>query len=411
MIGTKGRLLAAGITCLLLAACGSRLGAETPVLHWYAAPDQANLKGLAEACSQASGGRYQLRVTLLPGTLDARRTELLRRLLAHDDAADLVSVDTSLTAEVAAARVLAPVPREQAKAVTDATFAQATAASSYRGDLVTVPWWLDPYLLWSRGNLGTQVGAGPSTALTWSQFLAAARRLQAPVAFDDSGGAGLAAWVSALVHQGGGRVIGAGTPPQVGLDSDAGRRAAGVIADYTRAALGAEPSAGARASFAGPHGGFLLAPTSAIVDPSLVRVARDLSWAPFPVIEASAVGGAPLVGMGLGVPLHSRHRTLAFDAIGCLTDTPQLVSLMTATGHSAARRSLYDQIEIRTSYPFAALARAAIEHGVIEPGTPYWHLVRRGIEQTWRPLDDVVAGSTPAESDRRVSDLIAGGPG
>lgn len=404
-------MLAAGISCVLLAACGSRVEAKTPVLRWYVAPDQANLRGLAEACSQASEGRYRLRVVLLPARVDDRRTALLRRLLARDDSADLVGVDTSLTAEVAAAGVLAPVPRDQAKAVVETTFGQATAASSYRGDLVTVPWWLDPYLLWSRGTLGTRIGAGPGTPLTWSQFLAAARQLKASVEVDDMGGAGLAAWVNALVRQAGGRVVGSGSPPKIGLDSDAGRRAAGVIVDYTRGGLGAEPSAGARAAFAGPHGAFLLAPTSAIIDPSLRPVGRDLTWAPFPVLEPSAVGGAPLVGMSLGVPLHSDHRALAFDAIGCLTDTPHLVSLMTSSGHSAARRDLHDQTQVRTNYPFAPLARAAIESGVIEPSTPLWHLVRRGIDQTWRPLEDVATGSTPAESDRRVTDLIAGGPG
>jgi multiple sugar transport system substrate-binding protein len=409
-------LAAAVAACALVAACGSHVEAKTTVLYWYAAPDDANLQSLAEACTQASAGRYQIKLRTLPADIEARRRELLRRLLAHDDSADIISADSSLTAELGAAKVLAPVPQDRIESFTAGNFPQATRASSYGGELVTVPWWLDPYLLWARGAVARRVGLNPHTPLTWTQVLTRARRLDAPIAIDAQGGAGLTAWVNSLVSQAGGHLlVGDTRAPKVGLDTAAGRRAAGIVEAYSDAGVGVGlargPSTEARSLFAGPHGGLLLAPSSAISDPTLAAVALDLSWGPYPVVDPTAVGGAPLVGMGLGVPLFARHPSLAYAAIGCLTAVPQEIALMNSSGHSAARQTIYDEIAIKTNYPFTAVAQSAVAHGVIEPRTPWWHLVRRAIDQTWSPVGDVDARATPRESDQRVVALLAGSPG
>jgi multiple sugar transport system substrate-binding protein len=410
------RFVAAVAACALVAACGSHVEAKTTVLHWSAAPDDADLPSLAEACTQASDGRYQIKIRTLPADVDARRRELLRRLLAHDDSADIISADTSLTAELGAAKVLAPVPQDRIKAFTDGNFPLATQASSYAGELVTVPWWLDPYLLWARGAVARRIGLNPQTPLTWTQLVSRARRLDVPIQIDAQGGAGLAAWVNSLVSQAGGQLlVGDTRAPKVGLDTPAGRVAAGIVEAYASAGSDAEfgmgPSGEARTLFAGPHGGLLLAPSSAISDPTVAAVALDLSWGPYPVVDPKAPGGAPLVGMGLGVPLFARHRALAYEAIGCLTAVPQEVVLMNASGHSAARQTIYEEIAIKTGYPFNAVAQPAVAHGVIEPRTPWWHLARRAIDQTWWPVTDVDARATPQQSAQRVAALIEGSPG
>lgn len=410
-MGTIGRMVAAAATCALIAGCGSHVQEGTTVLHWYAAPDDANLQNLAEACSRASGGRYLIRLSELPENVEERRQALVRRLLAHDDSADIVSVDSSLTAELGAAKVLAPVPADRVKSLTAGDFPQATAASSYAGELVTVPWWLDPYLLWARGSVAQRIGLSAHAPITWSQLILRAGQSKLNLAIDGLAGSGLAAWVNALVRQGGGELIeSGGRTPKVGLGAKAGVAAALVVSSYTAHGLGPGPSEDARQAFAGTHGGLLLAPSSAIIDTALVSVATDLRWAPYPVLDPDAKGGAPLVGMGLGVPLYARAPSLAYDAIGCLTDAQREATLMTSSGHSAARRSAYELAAVKTGYPLASVVEPAVLDGVLEPRTPLWHLVRRGIDQTWLPLGGVDA-STPRQSARRIAALVAGSPG
>ena len=105
----------AAAMALVLVACGGAAERDAdgpPVLRWFVGPERADVEALAQSCSDASGGAYEIEVDRLPDDVEDRHADLLRRLLARDDSIDLFSMDTAWSAELAAAQVLAPVPED-----------------------------------------------------------------------------------------------------------------------------------------------------------------------------------------------------------------------------------------------------------------------------------------------------------
>ncbi|GAA3514720.1 ABC transporter substrate-binding protein [Aeromicrobium panaciterrae] len=394
-----------GLALATLAACGSEPPpASTVTLNWYVGPDRVDADALAKSCGTAD---YRIAVNQLPTDVDDRHQELVRRLAAKDSSIDLLSLDSAFTAEFAEAQFLAPVPDDLAPAYSKDIVPAALDAATYEGSLVVAPWWFDPQLLWFRGKTAERAGIDTTKAPSWDDLIAGAQRLEVTVQIDDPDGSGLSEWVNALVAGSDGQLVaGPGRGAKVGLDTDAGRAAAGVVEYYNEAKVGPGPSRDALKNFAGPTGGFLLGPSSVISDPALASVAADLGWAPYPTVGSSSV--APLSGVGLAVPLYAPHSDLSYQAITCLTAEPVMLALMSSAGHSSSRLTTYDDPTLGTTYPMAAVAKAAVTTGEAVPRTPYWNLVRTAIDESWQPLATVTVDDTPKDSQRIVTARLRG---
>lgn len=402
------RAAAAFFLCAL-AACGSSGtgSGASPTLSWYVGPDRTDTAALAQACTNAAGGAYDIKVVQLPTDVDARHAMLVRRLVAKDTSIDLLSLDSAFTAEFSAARFLAPVPEESTAAFSKDVAPAALAAATYDGQLAVAPWWFDPQLLWYRGNVAERAGLDTTKPISWDDLLAGAERLGVTIQIEDRDGSGLAEWVSALVADGGGELVrGTGRDAEVGLDTGAGRAAASVVESYLSSKRGPGPSSDALKAFAAPDGGFLLAPSSIISDSAVAAVASDLGWTTYPTVGERSV--APLAGVGLAVPLYASHSDLSYDAITCLTSPASLSSIMTSSGHSASRLTTYDLPAVKRSYPIAAVTRPAVVSGASVPVTPYWHVVQAAIDETWLPLRDFSQDATIERSQKAVRAAIAG---
>ena len=381
----------------------------TTVLNWYMPPDRVDASALASTCSLASSGDYEINVRNLPADAQSVRSELIRRLASKDPSIDLIGLDTEFTAEFAAAKLLAPVPDDLEPEFVKDVFPTALAASSYDGELVSIPWWFDPQLLWFRGTVAEHAGLDMTTPVRWEDLIEGARRVGTSIEIEDLRGTGLVDWVTGLVSAAGGKVVNSsGRNATVDLDSPAGRDAAGVIAYYQESGVGSGPSADALKSFAGSRGGFLLASTSAISDPAVASIAAEMQWAPWPIIETGSASVAPLSGRGLAVSLYSPNSELAFDAIECLTSAQSMEALMVTSGHSSARSTTYDTEEINASYPMAKVTRQSVLDGASVPVSPYWSQISAGIMGSWLPLSSVAIVQTPKDSQRVVEALLAG---
>ena len=156
---SRRRVAAAASMAMLattaLAGCGGDSGGGTPTLTWYINPDVGNSdasKGgqatLAANCTKASGGKYKIKVELLPNSASDQRTQLLRRLAAGDSSMDLMSTDPAFVTEFAAAGYLAPVPESMQKNFTEDRVQSSIDASMYKGKLTSVPFWANTQLLW-----------------------------------------------------------------------------------------------------------------------------------------------------------------------------------------------------------------------------------------------------------------------
>ena len=402
-----GRVVVA-LVLLAVAACGAPARESGPVtLRWYVGPDRADVTELAQRCSAASQGAYTISVVHLPADVDERHATVVRRLAAHDPDIDLLSVDASFTAELAAAQYLAPIPEDLKEPFAKDVLPGALQAASSDGALVVAPWWSDPYLLWYRGNTAERAGLDTSKPVEWADLLAGAQRLGGTVQIDDSDGQGLASWVDALVNEAGGTLLsGSGRTPTIGLDTDAGRSAAGIVSTYASLGIGPGPSDDAVARFAADPNGFLVAPASVVTDPALRGVVADIAWTSYPATDGTST--APLTGVGLGVPLYARHSQQSYDAISCLQSDASLEQLMTSSGHASAKSSTFDAASVKAGYPLLDVVRKAVATARALPSTPYWQRVRAGLDETWLPVSSVTVAKTPARSQRTVRALVRG---
>ncbi|MEJ7633907.1 extracellular solute-binding protein [Aeromicrobium sp.] len=400
---------AAALVLCALAACGSA-GTKpdaSPTLTWYVGPDRADTAALARTCTSSAGGAYKIEVKQLPKDVDARHEMLVRRFLAEDTSIDLLSLDSEFTAEFSAARFLAPLPEELAPAFGKDIAPAALAAATYDDQLVAVPWWFDPQLLWFRGNVAERAGLNTKEPISWDELVSGAERLGVTIQIDDPDGNGLTQWINALVVGAGGDLVdGTGREAKVGLDSESGRTAASIVELYLDAKVGPGPSSDALKAFSAPEGGFLLAASSVISDPAVAAVAADMGWTAYPVVGITKV--APLSGVGLAVPLYAPRSDLSFAAISCLTSAGNLSSIMVGAGHSASRLTTYDDPGVKGAYPMAAVTKPAVMTGAALPATPYWHVAQAAISDTWLPLDDFAPDRAITQSQKAVRAAISG---
>lgn len=396
--------MVATVLVLVLTGCLSACGGDgTKTLTWWTLPDRVGEDALAKDCS---GHGYRIDVQTLPASLSDRRGDLVRRLAGGDNGIDILTLDSALTAEFAAANYLAPVPR--ALTSTAGLLSTAVDAATYRRKLVAVPWWVDPHLLWFRGAAAEHAGIDTSRTVTWDALLTGANRIRASVQFDDADGTGVSDWVRALVAESGGSVLsGTGREPKIGIGGNAGRVAAGIVQFYAASGLGIGPSPAALRDFAGTRGAFLIAPASARTAQDVVAVAADMKPIRYPVVKGTS--RAPLAGAALAVPADSDERKAAFAAIKCLSSQESQAEVMRNSGRGAAMTTVYQDSEVRRAVPYADLLQEAAQDGVNVPSTPYWHLAEKAVTKTWTPLSSVAANRTPKESATAVADLVGGG--
>ena len=133
-----------------------------------------------------------------------------------------------------------------------------------------------------------------------------------------------------------------------------------------------------------------------------------MRWTTYPVIDPDQPAIPPLAGVNLAVPLYATHTSLSYQAISCLTSQASMAALMTSAGYTSARRTTFDVAGVLDSFPMAAVVRPSVEAGATAPQTPYWSLIRYGLQSVWSPLDRIKASTTPRESQRKVQAALAG---
>lgn len=385
-----------------LTACG---GKRTQVVTWWVLPDRVGAEDLAQNCSDIADG-YRIEVRELPPTLDDRRADLVRRLSAGDDDLDLLTLDTSLTAEFASAKFLATPPADLT--ATSGLVPTAVAGASHEGKVVAVPWWIDPQLLWYRGAAAERAGINVERPVSWNNLLAGADRVRASVQLDNADGTGLTDWVRALVAEAGGEVVrGTGRMPKTDLGGAPGRAAAGIVQYYAASGLGSGPTTNAPSEFAGSRGAFLVARASVRSLPAIAQVAPDMKPLPYPTVNG--VSSAPVAGASLAVPKSSDQQKSAFDAVRCLSNAGSERKLMINAGVGAAREGVYSHPDVTKALPFANVILEAASKGLNVPPTPYWHNAERALRATWTPLSAVRPKTTPEKSATAVLDAVGGG--
>ncbi|HYN99952.1 MAG TPA: extracellular solute-binding protein, partial [Actinomycetota bacterium] len=319
----------------VLAACGSE--SSIPTLNWYINPDNGGQASLAEKCATESNGAYDINVSVLPNDATAQREQLVRRLAAKDASIDLMSLDPPFIPEFASAGFLRPFTDAEAAEFTEGVLEGPIAHSTWEDELVAAPFWANTQLLWFRKSAAQRGGLDPSrtTDATWADLVAAAERADASVEIQGNRYEGYMVLLSALISSAGGQILvnpEAGKDVKTAIDSQAGRKAAEVIARIadspaSNPAISTSDEEAARAAFQSDQGGYMVnwpyvygAAQEAVAAGSLDQsVVDDIGWARYPRVDAGMESQPPLGGISLGIGAYGEHHDLALDAVRCIT--------------------------------------------------------------------------------------------
>jgi len=420
--GTRsGAALMAVVLCSsLVAACGRE--PRVPTLNWYVNPDNGGQARLAGRCEAASGGRYRIRVSVLPKDATQQREQLVRRLAAKDASIDLMNLDPPFLPEFAEAGFLRPFAPREAVQFTDGALKGPVRSAIWGGRLMGVPLWANTQLLWYRKSVAKRAGLVMSAPVTWDGLIQAAVKTGTTLEVQGNRYEGYMVWISALVASAGGRILEnpeAGKEVKLGLDSAAGRRAAAIIRALalSRAAdpaLSTSDEESARAGFQGERGGFMVnwpyvygAAREAVAAHALEKaVFEDIGWARYPRVERDLPSRPPLGGIDLAIGAFSKYPELALDAARCIASTRSQTEYMVEAKTPVSRAAAYDDPRVRQIFPMADLIRDSIDESAPRPQTPYYTDVSASVVRVYHPEAAVLPEATPARAAKLVVDVL-----
>jgi multiple sugar transport system substrate-binding protein len=416
-------LVAAALAATGLTACGGAASGAT-VLNWYVNPDSSGVTDkVAAACSQQSGGRYTLAVSVLPTTADGQREQLVRRLAAKDPSMDIMNVDPPYTVELANAGWLHTFSAAEQSQLLQGVLASPVQSAMWKGRLVAAPFQANTQLLWYRRSVAKAAGVDPaSPAFTWDQMIDAAARTGKTVAEQGDRYEGYMVWINALILSGGGSIIQnneKGRDATVAIASPAGSRAAEIIKKLAMSkaadpALSTDTEEPSRVTFDGPTGGFMLnwpyvyaAIQGNVKDGSVPKsVFDDLAWARYPRVDANEPSRPPLGGINLAIGAFSRHTALDLDAVKCIMSPAMEKQNMLVSGNPVANGTVYDDPDIRKQFPMADLMRQSINAAGPRPVTPFYGDVSSAIQRVWHPQTALDPTQTPKTTAQLITDVL-----
>lgn len=416
-------LAGAMVASVGLAACGSS-GAKTS-LTWYINPDVGNTdpsKGgqasLALECSRASGGKYDIKVQLLPNSASDQRIQLLRRLVANDDSMDLMSMDPAFVTEFASADLLAPVPKDMYDDFKSDRVTSAIEGATFKKELIAVPFWANTQLLWYSKKVAKSAGLkiDKDNPVTWDQVIDAAKKEEKKIGVQAKLYEGYAVWINALIAGGGGSIIAdpAATAKNVklGIDSPAGKDAARIISTIAKSglggpAMGSSDETAALDLFQSKSAAFLV--NWPYTYAALTGDKSDVGAAVYPRTNAGTVAAPPFGGIDLAVGKSSKNPKVAYEAAACITNEKNQASYMAKAGNPASRKAAFKDPAVVKAFPgdIAPTILKSLETATPRPLSPYWGDISTGLQQQFSPPSSVTM-KTPAQAQTFIGNVLKG---
>ena len=401
-----------------LAACGGDSGGSS-TLTWYINPDSGGQAAIAERCTEESDGAYRIETAQLPREAAAQREQLVRRLAANDSSIDLMSLDPPFIPEFAEAGFLAKIPEDRAATFTEGVVESAIAGSTWKDELVAVPFWANTQLLWYRKSVAEAAGLDMSKPVTWEQLVEAAEDQDVFLGVQGIRAEALTVWLNALVESAGGSVITdtAASPEDVelGLREPEAQRAAEIVkliadAGVAGPAFSTQNEDASATRFEGDQGGFMVnwpfvwpRALGAAEDGSLDQsVPDDYGWTVYPQVDEGQESRPPYGGINIGIGAFSDATDLAFDAAECITNEENQAEYFITNGNPASKASVYDDPAVLEEFPMAPVIRDSLKQAAPRPQTAYYNEVSQSLQRVYHPPSSVDPGST----GERAADLI-----
>ncbi|MCG6943178.1 MAG: ABC transporter substrate-binding protein [Thiohalocapsa sp.] len=398
------KALAAALAVLPLVGCdGQAPGA--PVLNWYVFDEPSGaFAAAARRCAESSNGAYRVALKPLPADADQQREQLVRRLAAGDDDIDIIGMDVIWTPEFAAAGWILPWPEAQSQTARGGRIAASLASASYDGRLWAAPFTTNAQLLWYRTD------RVPRPPRTWDEMIDMAEALGDNGTIQAQGERyeGLTVFFVSLLASAGGSVLSADDEAPA-LPDGPTREALRILHRLATSPASDPALEGAREdqtrlAFESGDSSFMLNYT--YVWPSAranaPEVARHMGWARWPAVDADHPSRVTIGGINLGVGAFSEHPILALAAAACIAGADNQRLAAERGGLPPTIAALYDEPQVRQTFPFADLLRDTLRDAVQRPQTPLYNDVSLAISRTLHPL----SGIEPAQDVPRLRDAI-----
>ncbi len=427
--GRSSRRGLAGAAALLvtvgtLAGCGGG-GGGPGTLTWYINPDSGGQAEIARRCTDQAGGAYTIETAQLPRESAQQREQLIRRLAAQDSSIDIMSLDPPYIPELAEAGFLAPVPKDVAERVTEGVVQSAIDGSTWKDELVAIPFWANTQLLWYKKSVAEAAGLDMSQPVTWDQLVQAAQDQHTGLAAQGIRAEALTVWLNALVESAGGHIIekNADKPEDIkfGLASDAGVRAAEVMHEVAVSGVAgpAFSTAGEDANvedFEKGEASFMVnwpfvwpRALSAVEAGTLdASVPEDYGWALYPQVVEGEDSAPPYGGINLGIGAFSKNVDAAFEAAECIVSEDNQSYYFTTNGNPAAKASVYDDPDVLDVFPQAPVIRQSLEQAKPRPQTVYYSEVSGALQREYHPASEIDPKRTGKQADELISAVLSG---
>jgi len=385
----------------LLTACGGG-DSGTPTLTWYINPDSGGQAEIASRCTKAAEGKYRIDTALLPRESSEQRQQLVRRLAASDSSIDLMSLDPPFIPEFAEAEFLAPIPEDVKKRTTEGVVESAIVGSTWKGELVAVPFWANTQLLWYRKSVAEAAGLNMDKPVTWDQLIKAAKEQNKLLGVQGIRAEALTVWFTALIESAGGAIItGKADQPEnveLGLDSEAAVQAATVMKKVAEAGVGGPALSttnedDSATGFESKDGGFQVnypfvwPRAQAAVKAGTLEQSTldDYGWATYPQTVEGKESKPPYGGINLGVGAFSKHVDLAYAATECITSVENESYYFVSNGNPASKASVYDDPDVLKNFPMAPVILESLKRAAPRPQTAYYNEVSQSIQRVYHP--------------------------
>jgi multiple sugar transport system substrate-binding protein len=252
--------------------------------------------------------------------------------------------------------------------------------------------------------------------VTWDQIIDAAEKTKTTVSVQAKRYEGYSVWINALISGAGGQVLEdpeAGKDAKITIDTPEGKAAAEVVSRLGNsaaapAALSNADEGQSVATFSAANGGFIVNWTYLYSDPNVAPFKDDLAWVRYPRTTADQESRPPYGGINIGVSSFGEHTDVAYEAAACLTSAESQKTYAMASGNQPARSAVYDDPEMRKSFPMAPLWRESIDAAAPRPLTPYWSDISTALFSSWHPPSSVDPDKTPEESQQYIEDVLQG---
>ena len=381
-------VFAAGV----LGGCGGSSddsGGGAVSLNWFVAIQPGgSIQEIAAACTEQSGGAYEIKLELLPTEADQQREQLVRRLGAEDPSVDLIGMDVIWTAEFANAGWVRPYEGADATAVTKDAFDSAVESASFDGEVYGAPFNANTELMFYRKDLV------PTPPETWDEMIDAAQQAGSTIQLQADRYEGFVVWFNSLVESAGGQILSG--PEEVDLPeqpTDQALEIIGKLANSPAASPDIDTSNEDTARL-GYEGGAAFQINYTFAFGSAGENAPDVQAqtgiARYPSVNAGQPSRPPLGGFNIGVSEFSENPDEAFEAAKCISAPKSQLVATELDGLPPSNQTLYTDPVVTEAYPgFAPLVKQSIDDAAVRPLTPAYTDLSLAIQRALHPPDKI----------------------